>query len=61
MHWIPGSGDCYKERIPELLIVKNLQIQFKTGSSLVKALDGVSYLIGEKEIVGVGGESCCGV
>ena len=46
--------------MPELLRVKDLKTQFKTESGVVKAVDGVSYYIDEKEIVGVVGESGCG-
>jgi len=44
----------------ELLQVNNLKTQFKTESGLVKAVDGISYQIGEREIVGIVGESGCG-
>ncbi len=44
----------------ELLRVNNLVTQFKTESGLVKAVDGVSYYIDEKEIIGLVGESGCG-
>jgi peptide/nickel transport system ATP-binding protein len=43
-----------------LLTVKELQTQFKTDSGIVRAVDGVSYHINEREIVGVVGESGCG-
>jgi oligopeptide/dipeptide ABC transporter ATP-binding protein len=43
-----------------LLEVKNLHTQFKTDDGLVRAVDDVSFKIGEKEIVGVVGESGCG-
>jgi peptide/nickel transport system ATP-binding protein len=46
--------------MPELLRVKDLKTQFKTESGVVRAVDGVSYYIDEKEIVGLVGESGCG-
>jgi ABC-type dipeptide/oligopeptide/nickel transport system ATPase component len=43
-----------------LLDVQNIKTYFKTDRGLVKAVDGVSYHIDEKEIVGLVGESGCG-
>jgi peptide/nickel transport system ATP-binding protein len=43
-----------------VLEVKDLRTYFKTDRGLVKAVDGVSYFIDEKEIVGLVGESGCG-
>jgi oligopeptide/dipeptide ABC transporter ATP-binding protein len=43
-----------------VLDVRNLKTYFKTDRGLVKAVDGVSYYIDSKEIVGVVGESGCG-
>ena len=43
-----------------LLEAKNLKTQFKTQRGLVKAVDGVSYHINQREIVGIVGESGCG-
>jgi peptide/nickel transport system ATP-binding protein len=43
-----------------VLKVENLKTQFKTDRGLVKAVDGVSFYIDEKEIIGVVGESGCG-
>jgi oligopeptide/dipeptide ABC transporter ATP-binding protein len=43
-----------------LLTVKNLKTQFNTDAGVVKAVDGVSYHIDEKEIIGLVGESGCG-
>jgi len=43
-----------------LLEVKNLKTQFNTEGGLVKAVDGISYYIDEKEIIGLVGESGCG-
>jgi peptide/nickel transport system ATP-binding protein len=43
-----------------LLEVKNLATQFKTEGGIVKAVDGVSYHLDEREIIGLVGESGCG-
>ena len=43
-----------------LLEVKNLKTQFYTDRGLVKAVDGVSYHINEKETIAIVGESGCG-
>ncbi len=44
----------------ELLEVTNLRTQFPTRAGLVKAVDGVSFLLGEGELLGLVGESGCG-
>jgi peptide/nickel transport system ATP-binding protein len=43
-----------------LLNVENLKTYFKTDHGLVKAVDGVSYYINEREIISIVGESGCG-
>ncbi|MDI9462983.1 MAG: ABC transporter ATP-binding protein [Bacillota bacterium] len=43
-----------------LLEVKNLRTQFKTFDGIVKAVDGVTFYLDEKEIIGIVGESGCG-
>ncbi len=43
-----------------LLEVKNLRTYFHTEAGLVKAVDGVSFHLDEREIIGVVGESGCG-
>ena len=43
-----------------LLEVDNLKTQFYTDRGLVKAVDGVSYHIDEKETIAIVGESGCG-
>ncbi len=46
--------------MPVLLNVENLKIYFRTYRGLVKAVDGVSCQINEREIIGLVGESGCG-
>jgi len=46
--------------MPHLLEVTNLRTQFPTRAGLVKAVDGVSFSIGEGELLGLVGESGCG-
>src|SRR5918999_1703214 len=46
--------------MPHLLEVKNLQTHFPTRAGLVKAVDGVSFSVGEGELLGLVGESGCG-
>jgi oligopeptide/dipeptide ABC transporter ATP-binding protein len=46
--------------MPPVLQVENLKTHFHTFRGLVKAVDGVSFEIHEKEIVGIVGESGCG-
>ncbi|MBA7586674.1 hypothetical protein ES708_28678 [subsurface metagenome] len=53
------SSDKEKS-MAELLKVKNLKTQFHTESGVVKAVDGISYHIDEREIIGLVGESGCG-
>lgn len=43
-----------------ILKVENLKTYFQTDRGLVRAVDGVSFHIDEKEIVGIVGESGCG-
>jgi oligopeptide transport system ATP-binding protein len=43
-----------------ILEVKNLQVTFKTRAGLVKAVDDVSFSVGQGEIVALVGESGCG-
>jgi oligopeptide/dipeptide ABC transporter ATP-binding protein len=43
-----------------LLEVRDLRTQFKTDHGLVKAVDGISYVVNEQEIIGLVGESGCG-
>ena len=43
-----------------LLEVHDLKTQFKTDHGLVKAVDGISYVVDEQEVIGLVGESGCG-
>ena len=43
-----------------LLDIQNLKTYFNTYRGVVKAVDGVSLYVDEKEIIGVVGESGCG-
>lgn len=43
-----------------LLQVKDLKVYFKNGANSVKAVDGISFDVGENEVVGVVGESGSG-
>jgi oligopeptide/dipeptide ABC transporter ATP-binding protein len=43
-----------------LLEVENLKTQFQTEGGLVKAVDGVSFHINDREIISLVGESGCG-
>ena len=45
---------------PPLLEVRDLAVSFRTEQGLVRAVDGVSFDIGDREIVGVVGESGSG-
>jgi oligopeptide/dipeptide ABC transporter ATP-binding protein len=44
----------------ELLRVIDLKTEFRTDAGIVRAVDGVSYYLDDKEIVAVVGESGCG-
>ena len=43
-----------------LLEIKDLSTYFFTPEGVVKAVDGISYDVGEGEIIGIVGESGCG-
>jgi oligopeptide/dipeptide ABC transporter ATP-binding protein len=46
--------------VTHLLDIQNLKTYFKTDRGLIKAVDGVSFYVDEKEIIGLVGESGCG-
>ena len=43
-----------------LLVVENLQAFYRTAAGNVRAVDGASLNVGEREIFGIAGESGCG-
>jgi peptide/nickel transport system ATP-binding protein len=46
--------------LKESLVVENLKSYYFTSVGAVKAVDNVSFLLGEGESVGIAGESACG-
>ena len=46
--------------MPDFLEVKDLKIYYETSSNPVRAVDGVSFSVEKKQIIGVVGESGCG-
>ena len=51
---------CEVRPAVELLRVDNLQTEFRVEEGVVRAVNGVSYTVDEREIVGIVGESGCG-
>ncbi len=45
---------------PPILDVRNLSIEYRTGRGVVRAVDGVSFIVPKGTIVGLVGESGCG-
>jgi ABC-type dipeptide/oligopeptide/nickel transport system ATPase component len=43
-----------------LLTVEDLHTYLGTGQGVVRAVDGVSFTVGEAEVLGIVGESGCG-
>ena len=43
-----------------ILEVKNLKKSYRNGSSVVMAVDGISFMLKKGEILGIVGESGCG-
>src|SRR6516164_7858092 len=46
--------------MPALLEVRSLHTEFRTGAGLVRAVDGISYTVGQGETVAIVGESGSG-
>jgi oligopeptide/dipeptide ABC transporter ATP-binding protein len=46
--------------VAKLLEIEDLRVEFRTRAGVVKAVDGISYQVGEGETVAVVGESGCG-
>lgn len=51
---------CQVNPPAEMLRVKDLETQFRVDEGIVRAVNGVSYSLREREIVGIVGESGCG-
>lgn len=65
MLWIPACEASYKEHaeellMPTLLSIEDLKTYFYTYHGQVKAVDGISLELNQKEIIGIVGESGCG-
>jgi oligopeptide/dipeptide ABC transporter ATP-binding protein len=58
------GADGYKEtrllKREPLLEIRDLRVSFKTGGSVVSAVDGVSLHVNDDEIIAIVGESGCG-
>src|SRR5262245_64636964 len=57
---LAGRRDYKGKKVAKLLEVENLQTHFLTSAGVIKAVDGISYEVGEGETVAVVGESGCG-
>jgi peptide/nickel transport system ATP-binding protein len=55
----PASGAA-EARCDHLLVVRDLRVSFRTEEGLLRAVDGVSFSVARKEIVGIVGESGSG-
>ena len=54
------NAACDLEPGTRMLEVKDLRTEFKIEQGIVRAVNGVSYTVDEREIIGVVGESGCG-
>ena len=55
----PLSGVSFDPSAP-LLEVEDLRVEFHTRDGIAKAVNGVSFAVGEGETLGILGESGCG-
>jgi oligopeptide/dipeptide ABC transporter ATP-binding protein len=55
-----GTANTSAEQARTVLEIDNLQTHFFTAGGIVRAVDGVSYSVRSREILGVVGESGCG-
>jgi oligopeptide/dipeptide ABC transporter ATP-binding protein len=55
-----AQGETCDMPAADLLRVENLSTEFRVEEGLVRAVNGMSYTINEREIVGIVGESGCG-
>jgi peptide/nickel transport system ATP-binding protein len=55
-----AQGETCDMSAADLLQVNDLQTEFRVEEGVVRAVNGMSYAINEREIVGIVGESGCG-
>jgi oligopeptide/dipeptide ABC transporter ATP-binding protein len=54
------ASQCNNETTADMLVVKDLTVQYRVGSRTFKAVDQVGFSVAAGEIVGLLGESGCG-
>lgn len=57
---MPLTPDCEENLLNKLLEVSNLKTYFYTAEGIIPAVNGVDLEVGEKETLGLVGESACG-